>query len=142
MIKHWASTQKTLALSSGEAELVGILEGTSEALGLQSLAQDLGLEMDIEVRADAAAAVGIFRRTGIGKDRHLAVGQLWVQEKLRVGGFKLFKHPGEANPGDLLTKHVTGLEVEGPATRSNLAGKGGRAECAPGTEWGVSPEGN
>ena len=38
LIKHWASTQKTLSLSSGESELSGILKGTSEALGLRSLA--------------------------------------------------------------------------------------------------------
>ena len=30
-----------------------------------------------------AAAIGICRRTGIGRVRHLAVGQLWVQERLR-----------------------------------------------------------
>ena len=34
LIKHWSSTQKVLALSSGEAELSGILKGTSEGFGL------------------------------------------------------------------------------------------------------------
>ena len=47
LIKHWASTQKTIALSSGEAELSGILKGASEGLGAQSLAKDLGLELDL-----------------------------------------------------------------------------------------------
>ena len=59
LVKHWASTQKTLSLSSGESELSGILKGTSEALGLKSLAEDLGIGAEVEVRPDASAAVGI-----------------------------------------------------------------------------------
>ena len=38
LIKHWSSTQKTLALSSGESELTGILKGTAEALSCQTSA--------------------------------------------------------------------------------------------------------
>ena len=41
-IKHWSLTQTTIALSSGEAELSGIRRGASLALGLQSIASDLG----------------------------------------------------------------------------------------------------
>jgi hypothetical protein len=56
------------------------------------------------VHADSAAAIGICRRSGIGRARHLAVGQLWVQEKLREGCLCLHKVGGRANPVDLLTK--------------------------------------
>ena len=41
LVKHWSKTQPTIALSSGEAELVGIGQGMAQALGLQSLAQDM-----------------------------------------------------------------------------------------------------
>ena len=34
LVKHWSTTQKTTALSSGEAELYGVVKGASEALGL------------------------------------------------------------------------------------------------------------
>ena len=78
LVKHWSSTQKVLALSSGEAELAGILKGTSEGLGLRSLCLDLGMAITLHVRTDSAAAIGICRRAGLGKVRHLAVGQLWV----------------------------------------------------------------
>ena len=40
-IKHWSTTQSTVALSSGEAELGGICRGASIGLCLQSLALDL-----------------------------------------------------------------------------------------------------
>ena len=76
LTKHWASIHKTLALSSGEADLSGILKGASEGLGAQSLAKDLGLEMDLISRADSSAAIGICQRHGLGKVRHLAVGNL------------------------------------------------------------------
>ena len=89
LIKHWASTQNTLALSSGEAELMGILKGTSEGFGLLSLASDLGLALTLSIKTDSSAAVGICKRTGIGRVRHLAVGQLWIQDRLRNGAFKL-----------------------------------------------------
>ena len=129
--KHWSSTQKVLALSSGEAELAGILKGTSEGMGLRSLAQDLGLLVTLHIRTDSTAAIGICRKTGLGKVRHLAVGQLWVQEKLRSGEFSLHKHPGSENPGDLLTKHVDASTLQSHCERAGLKFLPGRAGSAP-----------
>ena len=79
-------------MSSGEAELYGVVKGASEALGMQSIAADLGIDATVHVRTDSSAAVGICARTGIGRVRHLATGQLWVQERIRNHAFKLFKH--------------------------------------------------
>jgi hypothetical protein len=42
LLKHWASTQKKITLSSGEAELGAVVKSFSEVLGLQSVALDLG----------------------------------------------------------------------------------------------------
>eukprot|EP00969_Alexandrium_andersonii_P043624 1912624-Alexandrium_andersonii.AAC.1 len=71
-IKHWSTTQKTIALSPGEAELAGIVKGAAEGLGLRAIAQDLGFTAALEVCAGSSAAIGICRRTGIGRVRHLA----------------------------------------------------------------------
>ena len=131
LVKHWSSTQKTVTLSSGEAELAGIVKATAEALGLQSLGADLGLTVSIQVYADSAAAIGICRRCGIGRVRHLAVGQLWVQEKIRAGEVALFKVHGEVNPADLLTKHVARDLVDRHILRMCLAHGGARAATAP-----------
>ena len=131
LIKHWATTQKTIALSSGEAELAGIVKGSSEGLGMVSMAADLGLKLNLAVYADSSAAIGICRRTGIGKVRHLAVGQLWVQERVRNGDFDLFKHPGVENPADLLTKHLDQTTAAGHLQRMNVAAESGRARSAP-----------
>eukprot|EP00969_Alexandrium_andersonii_P095713 4227668-Alexandrium_andersonii.AAC.1 len=77
MVKRWPTTQETIALSSGEAELAGIAKGAAEGMGIASIALDLGFSAGLRVRADSGAATGICRRTGIGRVRHLAVGQLW-----------------------------------------------------------------
>ena len=82
-IKHRAVTQKHVTLSSGEAELGGVVKGAAEGLGVQSLALDMGLQVKLAVHADSSAAIAICRRSGIGRARHLAVGQLWVQERFR-----------------------------------------------------------
>ncbi len=76
--KHWSSTQKKVTLSSGEAELCGIMKGTTEALRIPSLGRDLDIEMAVHVQADFAAAIGICRRSGTGTVGRLVVGQLWV----------------------------------------------------------------
>ena len=77
LLKHWSVTQKTFTLSSGEAELGGVVKAATEGIGLQSLAQDLGLDFSLQLYADSSAAIGICRRSGIGRVRHLEVGQLW-----------------------------------------------------------------
>ena len=80
------------------------MRGVGEGLGVVSLARDLGLVSSLDVFTDSSAALGICRRSGSGKVRHLAVAQLWCQEKLRQGDFRLHKIAGEWNPADLLTK--------------------------------------
>ncbi len=95
LLKHWASTQKKITLSSGEAELGAVVRGFSEVLGIQSVARDLGVELQPEVHADSSAAIGICRRCGIGKVRHLAVAQLWVQDLVRSKACRLHKVLGQ-----------------------------------------------
>ena len=91
LLQSWSQTQSTVALSSGEAELGGIVRGGSQGLGWQSLAGDLGLKVTLGIHSDASAAIGICRRRGLGKVRHIAVGDLWIQEKLRNKDFQLHK---------------------------------------------------
>ena len=130
-IKHWSSTQKVVTLSTGEAELAGIVKGAAEALGIRSLAEDLGFKLDAKLYADSSAAIGICRRTGIGKVRHLATGQLWAQERLRAGDFKPFKVPGTENPADLMTKHLSRAEADKHLWSMGVMRVTGRASAAP-----------
>ena len=131
LLKHWASTQKKITLSSGEAELGAVVRGFSEALGIQSVARDLGVDLQPEVHADSSAAIGICNRSGIGKVRHLAVAQLWVQDLVRSKTCRLHKVLGTQNPADLMTKPLPRVEIDGHLGRLGLSRAMGRAETAP-----------
>ena len=131
LLKHYSATQSTVALSSAEAELTGICRGASHGLGMLSLCRDLGLNMSLDVRTDAAAAIGVCRRRGLGKIRHLATADLWVQEKLRLKEFTLTKTPGSQNPADMLTKHLDRATLEKHLRTLNIFEDHGRSELAP-----------
>jgi hypothetical protein len=137
LLKHWASTQKKITLSSGEAELGAVVRGFSEVLGIQSVARDLGVELKPEVHADSSAAIGICQRSGIGKVRHLAVAQLWAQDLVRSKACRLYKVLGTENPADLLTKPLARAEIDGHLARLGLIRASGRAETAPQADAGV-----
>ena len=130
-IKHWSQTQSTVALSSGEAELTGICKGASIGLGLQSVAKDLGLNWQLRIHSDATAAIGICHRKGLGKIRHLAVADLWIQDKVRSKDFALCKVLGSENPADMMTKHVSRETIEKHMRKCGLFWEDGRAESAP-----------
>ena len=80
-LKHWSTTQPTIALSSGETRLGGLSKGAANGIGLTSVACDLGIALSLGVRSDATAALGIARRLGIGKICHLDTSLLGIQQK-------------------------------------------------------------
>ena len=132
-VKHWAKTQTTVSLSSGESELHGICAGVAQGIGMQSICRDLGFEYKLRVYSDATAAIGIARRRGMGKIRHLDCADLWVQEKVRTGACELLKVLGLDNPADAFTKYVDKAILEKTLTNINVVKMSGRAKCAPDT---------
>ena len=131
LIAHWSRTQTCIALSSGEAELHGIAAGAAQAIGLQTILRDLGFETKVVVHSDATAAIGIARRKGMGRIRHLDVSDLWVQDKVRSGSIGLEKIPGDRNPADALTKYVDAGILRRSLLFMGLDLRDGRADAAP-----------
>ena len=131
LLRHWSKTQATIALSSAEAELTGICTGASQGIGMRSMMADLGFAWDLTIRSDAAAAIGICKRRGLGKVRHLATADLWVQDHVRNGDFVLNKIAGADNPADILTKNVTRELLEKHCSAMGLRVEAGRAASAP-----------
>ena len=84
MIRGWSTTQAVIALSSGEAEYYGMARGTSLARGVRSLMNDLGEEAGAMLMTGASAAIGIAKRRGLGKVRHLEMSQMWLQEQVEA----------------------------------------------------------
>ena len=108
VIKSWSTNQATIALSSGEAEYYGMVRGAGQGMGLKAIMKDIGViyQGPIQISADASAAIGIASRLGLGKDRHIEVNQLWLQEKIYVGEIVLKKIGTLENIADALTKPV------------------------------------
>ena len=49
LTKSWSSTQAVISLSSGEAELYGVIKASRIGLGYQALMEDLGCRLDLGV---------------------------------------------------------------------------------------------
>ena len=131
LVKHWSSTQKVIALSSGEAELAGVVKAAGESLGLRSLCRDLGMDLSLHIYADSTAAIGICQRSGVGRVRHIDVAQLWVQQKLKWKEFLLSKCLGADDPADVLTKHTGRALLDALLPRIAVRTEAGRAASAP-----------
>ena len=131
LIKHWCATQATVALSSGEAELISLVRGASEGLGVQSLLRDLGVDSRATILTDASAAIGMCKRTGVGKVRHLDTRLLWIQDKIRHGEIGLEKIAGLQNPADALTKYLGSDALLEHMARAGCWLAEGRARTAP-----------
>ena len=127
----WSKTQPTIALSSGEAELSALVRATSEGLGMQAAMKEWGIEVDLIIKSDAVAAIGMVKRQGLGRIRHLAVADLWIQQKSKEGQVHFQKLDGARNTSDILTKPV---EAEVMARHMGSLGfefRSGRHELTP-----------
>ena len=129
-LKTWSKTQALVAKSSGEAELYAVVKGAAEALGMATLAKDLGRKVEIQLHIDALAAKGMIERKGLSKVRHLDVNVLWLQEQCARKILPLNKVPGENNPADLMTKHLGAAKVQNNVDVLNMQFLGGRADKA------------
>ena len=65
------------------------MKGGSVGLGLQSLLQDFGVEVEVLVESDATAAKGTVNRVGLGKARHIQTCYLWLQERVAMNHLKV-----------------------------------------------------
>ena len=109
-IRTYSSTQASVSLSSGEAEYYGLVKAAAAGLGQQAILKDFGLHVPVRLWSDSSATLGISKRSGLGKLRHLDTQTLWLQEKVRTGSLEVRKVRGEVNPADLFTKHLPSHE--------------------------------
>ena len=101
-LKAWSTTQRVVALSSGEAEYYAAIKGASEGLGFLAGCADLGIwtngAVSLRVLTDSSACKGICQRTGLGKIRHIDVAMLWLQDLVRKGKFRCPKSQERRTP--------------------------------------------
>ena len=109
----------------------GIAKGIQHALGFHSMCKDINFAKPLHVHSDASAAIGIARRRGLGKLRHLDVEDLWVQEQVRNKKVHLHKVLGTENPADISTMYVEHQISSKALQFMNLKQEQGRPTLAP-----------
>lgn len=97
-------TQSTPALSSAKAEVIAAGEAVKEATWLEHVVEEIeGEEITVEVHCDATTAIGLMKRRGVGRVKHLELRQLWIQEQVEAGRVVVEKVSTEENPADMFT---------------------------------------
>ena len=115
-LKAWSTTQRVVALSSGEAEYYAAIKGASEGLGFLAGCADLGIwtngAVSLRVLTDSSACKGNLpenRPWGRSDTSMLQCCgfRIWCEK----GKIQMSKIPGKENPADLLTKYMPGVKV-------------------------------
>ena len=68
---------------------------------------DMGIELEVRVHTERA----IVTRRGLGKVGHIAVNELWMQEKINNGTVSIHKIINQFNLADLMTKYLSKDEI-------------------------------
>ncbi|CAE7189850.1 unnamed protein product, partial [Symbiodinium sp. CCMP2456] len=107
-----SSRQSTTALSSAEAELNAILEGSVAMLGVEAMLMDMNeFAEDKIVGSDSLSALSLSAGTGSWRTRHLRIKAAWLQEAISSEIIKSIHVPGVRQPADLLTKALSGERI-------------------------------
>ena len=114
-----------------------MVKATSEGLGLLPMLRDWGQEMSLTILADSTAALGIAKRRGAGKLRHVKIGMLWLQELKDENAIEFEKVDGVNNPADLMTKLNHAHLLEEHCRRLGLTHEEGRASKASQLSRGI-----
>ncbi|XP_036340918.1 secreted RxLR effector protein 161-like [Rhagoletis pomonella] len=108
VISWEARKQRTVALSSTEAEYMAISESTKEAMYLRGILSDLGISWEcVPLYNDSQSAQKLIQCTGYrSRTKHIDVRHHFVRECHRRGAISLCYMPTENMPADFLTKGV------------------------------------
>ena len=89
------------------------------------------MQWTLNIHSDATAAIGIARRRGMGRIRHLDVTDLRIQEHFNDKKAFLHEVLGAENPADLLTKYTDRNVLDMALKTAGLAFMDGRSAVAP-----------
>ena len=100
-----SKTQRSIALSSCEAEFLSAVSGCAEGLYLRRLVEKIvGLPTKLELRVDSSSARSLLMKSGFQRTRHIAAGVLWIQDRVAGGELEVKPVSSLKNTSDLGTK--------------------------------------
>ena len=109
MLVSWTRRQGVISLSSGEAEFYAIGTGSCEGLYIQSILNELlNRHFKLVMYTDSTAARGMVLRRGIGKQRHMDIKHLFIQDLVQNKKLEVLKQKTRDNRADMGTKHLDG----------------------------------
>ena len=108
LVDSWVVSDQVRALSSGEAELYGIVDGSARGIFTKHMYEEMGRTININVETDSTAAIGMCSRTGVGKTRHIQVRWFLIQDAIRDKVVRLRKVKGTDNEADTGTEDLDG----------------------------------
>ena len=77
--------------------------------------------------------MGMVARKGMGRVRHIEVGELRIQNAVNNKVLTVNKVKGEDNPADILTKYIDQGKIHQHCHGMRLVPEAGRPESAPAT---------
>ena len=108
LVHSWVASDHVRALSSGEAELYGIVDGSARGIFTKHMYEEMVRTINVDVESDSTAAIGMCSRTRVGKTRHIQVRWLWIQDAIRDKVVRLKKVKGTENEADMGTNDHDG----------------------------------
>ena len=112
LIDSSCARQSVVALSSGEAEYYALTRGAAAGRMTAQIWNIIGFpDIPLVIRTDSTAAKGIANRKGVGRVKHLDLKELWVQDYVEKGYFKIVKESTKTNWADIGTKSLNGPRV-------------------------------
>ena len=84
-------------------------------------------KLTLKIRTDSSAAKGFATRRGLGRQRHVSIRFLWLQDKVSKGELKVVKVGTADQLADFLTKPVTARWLAEKSPELGLEFRDGRS---------------
>ena len=81
LVDSWVASVQVRALSSGDAELCGIVDSSARVIFTKHMYEEMGRTINVDVKTDSPAATRMCGRTGVGNTRHIQVRWLWIARR-------------------------------------------------------------
>ena len=106
LLETSSANQGVTALASGEAEFYANVRAGAAGLQWKGIHEHCFKgPCSVTIYTDSTAAMGILRRSGCGKLRHIETKFLWIQQKVRDFVIRIKKVDTSLNTSDLGTKY-------------------------------------
>ena len=113
LVISWSRSQKSIALSSCEAEFLAAAGGCAEGLQVKDLWSFISKrEVILRAITDSSSCRAFSERLGVGRLKHIDTRYLWVQLEIKKESLSMEGIPTLWNVADLGTKRLTKVRRE------------------------------